>query len=138
MAARYGNRWTTQWVDSNIFRLAQAEWTEKLSKYPTTEVKAIIEIWQDTYPPTLPDLLQRLKRPSAAHQHYRSLDKPAGSRERGKRGLAEAYMALADPAPPRSDTEAYMAWTNKHRRMVRMPVAKEMKPDGSLKYVGDE
>lgn len=134
---RYGSAWTNQTPEKDISAKAQ-EWSQILGNCTPDEIKYGLAAWDSEWPPNPYQFRTRCKaaRRVGAYKPYEALPKPDGSRDKAKKGLAAAYISLAEPAPSRSDKEAYMEWTNKHRRMVRMPRVKDI--DGSaLHYVGD-
>ena len=100
LAARYGARWTSQWSDPRINSLAQAEWTQKLSRYSESAVVDAIDRWMDSYPPTLPDLLNALRVQTAAHKAYKQIDPPTPDKAKGLKALKEARQKIDEQSEP--------------------------------------
>ena len=121
LAARYGNKWTSQWQDSRMMLIAQVEWVSVLSKYQPGQIKQAVHDWMEEWPPTLPELVERCK-PVPQSQKMYSLPKPR-SREEAKHQiqLVKEYMGNAETAPDRGTPE-YTEWLNKHRSVLGLPM----------------
>ena len=116
LAARYGNKWTSQWQDQRMMLLAQVEWVSSLSKYQPGQIQQAVHDWMEEWPPTLPELVERLKPVPQAQKMY-SLPKPR-SKEQAREEIQKVkqYMKMAEKPP--EDKEEYREWMNKHRRVL--------------------
>ena len=68
--------WTNQISDERINRIMRAEWAQKLSGYQDQDITTIVDGWMETYPPTLPALVERLKPIKEMHRIFLALPKP--------------------------------------------------------------
>ena len=116
LAARYGHKWTKQWDDQRMMFLAQVEWMSVLSKYQPGQIKQVIHDWMEEWPPTLPDLVERLKPVPQAQKMY-SLPKPR-TKEQAREELRKVKQYMTQAEQPPEDPEEYLEWQNKHRRVL--------------------
>lgn len=116
LGARYGTKWTSQWNDQRMMLLAQVEWVSTLSKYQPGQIKQVIQDWMEPWPPTLPELVERLKPVPQAQKMY-SLPKPR-SKEQAREEIQKVKQYMKKAEKPPEDKEEYREWMNKHRRVL--------------------
>jgi len=98
-----------------------------------------LDTWDGDWPPTLSEFRRACKDPSksAQAQIYSHYELKARDRAEGRSSIEvmKKYLSMADPAPDRHSPE-YIEWTNYHRRILKMPMIHEVRPDGSFLTAG--
>ena len=139
---RYGRQWLKNVGDTDEERIKVIqEWQQVLGNTTGEQIRHGLESWDSQFPPNVYQFRTscRSATQKGAHKPYKAISGPIPSKELAREEIAslKMYMSLAEPAPPRSDKDAYMEWSNKHRRVINMPPIKQVNDDGTLICVGD-
>lgn len=119
---------------------AMIEWGRTLEPFSANEISRAIDAMKREYlkfPPSLPQFLNLAKAQRCTLTQPPSLPPPRMSREELRQEAAMAVEIMRKilsgqaPPPPRSDKEAYMKWSNHHRRILKMPVITHVNDDGT-------
>ena len=55
LQVRYGHKWTSNFSTPELVRLAVSEWADGLSGFTAEEIGRGLEVWQEDWPPSLPE-----------------------------------------------------------------------------------
>lgn len=71
--------------------IALDEWAEGLANLSGSDVKRGLEVWQEAWPPSLPEFKKACKKPRqiASHQDFVFLPKPKPDKKLGARAFSD-------------------------------------------------
>lgn len=52
-AGMYGSRWTGQWKDADLLRIARHEWYDKLKSLKIGDIEKGLNLWREDWPPNV-------------------------------------------------------------------------------------
>ena len=84
MLARYGNQWSSQWVDPDTYKLAMNEWYEELKHLTMGDIKCGLDNYNGDFPPNLMQFknactTEQIGKPAPCYNEYKSLPGPKKS-----------------------------------------------------------
>jgi hypothetical protein len=141
LQARYGHKMSSSYPAGKVLDLAIEEWCKALAGFGGEEIKRGLESWKGDWPPSLIEFKQSC-RPKANASHAdqtgcAKLPRPASDKNLAREEMQriQEYLKMAEPAPPRSDKEAFLAYMRKHFSVIkRYPLPTGVTDTGALSY----
>jgi len=100
--ARYGNKWTSSLPTADIQLLAVREWSAGLAGYTGAEINQGLEMWQDSWPPSVHEFQSacRPQHKAACHQPFPETPKPKKKMTRSLAEFLRNYRAESGESEP--------------------------------------
>lgn len=99
LQARYGNQWTSQWSDPDMYKLATNEWYDGLKHFDLLDVKHGLETYNGDYPPNLEQFKKActsdpVANPAPCYNEYKAIPVQKSTPEYGKQQLDKIHGYL--------------------------------------------
>jgi len=97
LQGRYGNQWSSQWIDEGLYKIALQEWYEELKHYTLEDIKRGLDSYRGDFPPNLMQFSNACKKPSTAlaHQEYKQIAPITTTKEQAKKNISKLKEAIS-------------------------------------------